>query len=113
MMINSYSFGRIVIDGEEYTNDVIIFPDRVEGGWWRREGHSLAPEDIEEVFREKPDVLIVGTGASGRLKIPSRTKEQIKSNDIELISKRTKRACKTYNNLKDKKETVAALHLTC
>jgi len=30
MKIDSYSFGRIVIDGQVYTSDVIIYPDRVD-----------------------------------------------------------------------------------
>lgn len=36
-MINSYDFGRIVVDGKAYTSDVIIFPDRVNSYWWRKE----------------------------------------------------------------------------
>ena len=32
-MINSYDFGRIVIDGNAFTTDVIIFPDRVDAEW--------------------------------------------------------------------------------
>jgi hypothetical protein len=42
--IESYRFGEIVIDGRRYSNDVIIYPDRVDGKWWREEGHSLVPE---------------------------------------------------------------------
>lgn len=112
-MIDSYSFGKIVIDGKEYTNDVIIFPDRVKSSWWRKEGHSLYPEDIEDITKESPEVLIVGTGAYGRLSIPSETREYIKSDGIEIIAEKTEEACKTYNDLKDEKKTIAALHLTC
>jgi len=34
-MIESYSFGQMVIDGQEYTSDLIIFPDRINSSWWR------------------------------------------------------------------------------
>lgn len=112
-MIQSYSFGRIVVDGCEYTSDVIIFPDRVKGNWWRIEGHSLHPEDLEEVVEEEPDVLVVGKGSSGLMTVPSETKEYLKSRGIELIAEPTKKACQTFNELSKKKKAVAAFHLTC
>lgn len=112
-MIESYSFGEIVVDGKKYTNDVIVFPDRVESNWWRKEGHSLHPEDIDKVIEESPDILIVGTGAYGRMKIPSETRKYIESNGIELIAKKTEAAFKAYNELSNSKKVVAALHLTC
>jgi hypothetical protein len=76
-MIDSYESGRIVIDGAVYTNDVIIFPDRVDGSWWRKEGHNLDIIDIEAVIEEKPDVMIVGTGINGLMRVPDRTKSSI------------------------------------
>lgn len=112
-MIESYSFGSISINGESYTNDIIILPDRVRGSWWRKEGHRLHPEDIEEVLDMEPEVLVVGTGAYGRMKIPKKTREEIRSKGIELIAEKTEEACEVYNDLAGSKEVVAALHLTC
>jgi len=40
-MIESYDFGRIVVNGRKFGSDLIIFPDRVNGGWWRKEGRTL------------------------------------------------------------------------
>ena len=34
--VESCSFGEIVIDGKHYSNDVIIYPTRVDDHWWRR-----------------------------------------------------------------------------
>ena len=113
-MIDSYDFGRIVIDGRRYTTDVIVFSDRVMDGWWRKEGHSLHIVDLKEAVREKPEVLVVGTGYSGLMKIPAETKRYVESMGIELIVQDTREACKTYNHLAEsKKKTAAALHLTC
>ncbi len=112
-MIDSYGFGRIVIDGRRYASDVIIFPDRVEDRWWRKEGHQLSVEDIEEVLRERPEVLVVGTGYSGLMRILSETRERLASEGIQLIAENTQKACKTYNRLHKSKRVVAALHLTC
>lgn len=112
-MIESYNFGKIVIDGKGYTDDVIVFPDRVKDGWWREEGHSLNPKDLEEVMRAEPDVLIVGTGAYGRMSVPPGTREFIESEGIELIVEKTEKACDSYNKVSGEKTAIAALHLTC
>ena len=47
------------------------------------------------------------------MKISDEVKKFVESKNIELITEKTKDACKTYNELKDKKKVVAALHLTC
>jgi len=112
-MIDSYHFGHIIIDGREYTSDVIIFPDRVKAGWWRIEGHTLHTEDIEDVIGEKPEILIIGTGYAGMMRVLAETTQRLKSEGIELIIEKTRRACETYNQLSKSKRVVAALHLTC
>jgi hypothetical protein len=112
-MIESFSFGTIVIDGEEISHDLIIYPDRIDANWWRVKAHSLELEDLTEVFAFEPEVLIVGTGANGRMRFPDETQEHIKSGGIELFIADTGHACEVYNELKDKKKTVAVLHLTC
>ena len=112
-MINAYSFGRIAIDGKEYSSDVIIFPDRIQSSWWRKKGHSLVPEDIQEIFAEKPDVLIVGTGAYGAMQVPGATAEHIRKAGIRLLVLPTEKACQEYNRLSPTQKVVAALHLTC
>ncbi|NIW42891.1 MAG: hypothetical protein GWN27_20845, partial [candidate division Zixibacteria bacterium] len=50
---------------ETYRKDLIIFSDHVFSPWWRKEGHSLEPNDLFEALRENPSLIIVGTGASG------------------------------------------------
>ena len=113
-MISSYIFGQIVVDGKRYTNDIIIFPNRIKDNWWRKIGHRIDIEDLKEVIQEKPEVLVVGTGYFGFVKVPLEVKEHVKGKGIELIIQSTKDACKTFNNLlKSGKKVVAALHLTC
>jgi hypothetical protein len=52
--LEDYSFGRLTVDGQEHTRDLIVLPDRVVGNWWRREGHALAMEDLDDVLDELP-----------------------------------------------------------
>ena len=74
-MTDEYGFGYIIIDGKRYTNDVIVFPSRVEGNWWRIQGHQLQVKDLEAPVKEKPEVLVIGTGYNGLVKISSETVE--------------------------------------
>ena len=111
--IESYKFGHIVIDGEAHTNDVIILPDRVVGGWWRKQGHALHPEDLEAVFESAPEVLLVGSGANGRMLVTAQTREALKSADIECVNVDTNEACRRYSEMRERRSVAAALHLTC
>ena len=111
--IEGYRFGRIVVDGQTYANDLIVLPERILTGWWRKEGHSLHPEDLDAVFESSPEVLIVGQGANGRMRIPDETRRAIRDRGIELIAQPTERACGTYNDMRDEHQVAAALHLTC
>ena len=112
-MIKSYKFGEIKIDDSTYSSDVIIYPDRVDDNWWRGKSHLVEKDDLNKIMKYKPEVLIIGTGAYGIMKVPINTKDYIESNGIELIVCNTRRACDIYNDLKDEKNIVAALHLTC
>ena len=112
-MIESYDFGRIVINGRKFTSDVLIFPDRVDGNWWRKEGHILDVDDVKEIVDAKPKVLVIGTGYSGLMKIRPETERYLNSSGIELIAAKTEKACKIYNELSKMRRVVAALHLTC
>jgi hypothetical protein len=112
-MIDSYDFGQIVIDDKRYTSDVIIYPDNVNSSWWRKEGHELCIDDLEDVLDKKPDVIVVGTGNPGLMKVLPETEKLIESKGIKLIVQPTREACKTYNLLSSSQKVIALLHLTC
>jgi hypothetical protein len=112
-MIDSFKFGKIVVDGKTYTSDLIIFPEKIKENWVRIKGHKLFPNDLKEVVEHKPDLLIIGKGAYGVMKIPDETKEFLKSKDIDFVSFKTKKACEKYNELSIEKDVVFAMHLTC
>jgi len=116
--IDSYEFGKIVVDGKEHTNDIIIFPDYIKEKWWRKEGHLLQAEDLEEIWNlgnNNINSLIVGQGADRIMKIDQGVREKCKKLNIVLIAKKSDEACNFYNNLddNDKNETVFTIHLTC
>jgi hypothetical protein len=114
-MIDSYSFGRMVIDGREYKKDLMI---KTDGGiispWWRLTGHELVPADIEELVSTKPSILIVGSGAYGVMKPAPELKERLESMGIRTVVLPTGQAVERYNSLWGQESGVAAcFHLTC
>jgi len=112
-MIENYSFGQILIDGKKYNSDLIIFKDHIYDSWWRKEGHNLCIDDIKEIINEKPEIMIVGTGFFGLMKVSTDLIKYLESMGIETIVKKTKDACDEYNTLYKKKKVIAAFHLTC
>lgn len=113
--IEAYSFGEIVVGGQTFTNDLIILPDRIVANWWRDEGHVLKAEDLDAVLEmdNKPEALIVGQGAHGRMRVARDAREALVEAGIELIAKGTEQACEEYNALRSYRRIAAALHLTC
>ena len=113
MRIEHYSFGKIVIDSKTFTSDVIIYPGRVDASWWRKQGHYLQADDLADIIRARPDMLIVGTGYSGVMTVPEETVRFVVSKGIEIRVERTGKAVELYNSAKKKGVVIAALHLTC
>ena len=110
--IEGYRFGRLVVDGEEQTRDVIVLPDRVLTNWWRADGHRLVLADLDDVIEELPERLVVGTGAYGQLRPAAEALDQLRQRGVEVEALPTDEAVRRYGEL-DPRRTAAALHLTC
>ena len=111
--ISQYDFGRIVVDGVPYNGDIIVLPGHVVR-WRRKEGHRLRVEDLSDIFKDKPEYLVIGTGYDGMMEVPSNVVEELRSRGISTDVCRTREAVGTYNSLVGKgRNVVAALHLTC
>lgn len=114
MKISHYSFGKMVIDGVEYQADLIVFPNSIYKSWWRKEGHSLCLEDLTEVLKRDIEVLVVGTGAYGKMKVPESLISELRSRGIDVKVSETEKAVIQFNNLFEQNKKVAgAFHLTC
>jgi len=114
MHIDSYQFGKIVVDGTNYNSDIIILGDTIQSNWWRKQGHSLSAEDIESIIVARPAVLVVGCGASGLMKVPDQTRQILQEHNIQLEAFDTYKAVEQFNELSQAGANVAAaLHLTC
>ena len=114
IIIDTSSFGLIVIDGRQYTSDLVIYPDgRVEDGWWRRSSHRLSMDDIDKLVASGPDVIVVGTGVNGLMIPEPGLNKMLAEKDIEGIALPNPKAIELFNGLSSKKRVGACFHLTC
>ena len=57
-MIDQYTTGsHMTVDGTTYHQDLKIIHDEVKGTWWRKEGHRLDIDDIQDILSAEPEVL--------------------------------------------------------
>ncbi len=113
MHIDGYVFGRITIDGKSYTSDIILYPDRIDPLWWRKEGHYLQKEDLSGIIEARPDIFIVGTGDMGVMQVPESTIRFLQKHGIEVHVAKTGKAVELFNNKPAGKKVIGAFHLTC
>jgi len=112
-MIQGYDFGKMVVDGRVYSADLVLLPDRINPFWWRQEGHTLSPADLQDVLAEEIEVLVIGTGFFGLLKVSREVKRAAAAKGIELVVEKTKTAAQRYNELVARRRTAGVFHLTC
>ncbi|RKY18661.1 MAG: hypothetical protein DRP63_01775 [Planctomycetota bacterium] len=114
MRIDDYRFGRIVVDGKVFTNDVILLPDGcVISDWWRREGHLLQVCDIEKHLRDDVKVLIVGRGANGCMVVADEVYKWAGCRGMDVVALVTGDAVAEFDRRADEASIAGAFHLTC
>jgi hypothetical protein len=111
-MIDDYDFGKIVINGKTYTNDVRVIEGRVMPNWWRKEGHWLFLQDFKDLLEKKPKTIIVGTGYSSEMVVDPAVIKYCEKKSIALIELPTQQAVKKYNEMEGP-GVIGLFHLTC
>ncbi len=111
-MINSYSFGKIMINDQQFTSDLMILPSGKIISWWRKTGHNLVNEDMEKIYTAEPSVIILGTGQMGVMKVSEEIRKYCTDHNIKLVVEPTDKAVESFNN-EPTESKAAGLHLTC
>jgi hypothetical protein len=113
-MIDSYYFGNIVIDGKSYSYDVWVSLDGKVNSWWRSSSHVIEKKDLEGALKEKPEIVVIGTGESGVAEVYPDALEFLKKKKVEFFIEPTGKAVQIYNQFKkENKKVVGLFHLTC
>ena len=112
--IDSYEFGRMSVDGKSYSSDLILYPDgRIHERWWRRKGHRLKIEDLDRTADVCPEIIVVGTGAYGMMRVEKETRMYLDSLCTEVVVEKTRRAVERFNELSRSHSVEGMFHLTC
>jgi hypothetical protein len=70
-------------------------------------------EDLAGVLAAAPEVLVIGQGASGLLRVPDPVRKALEARGIRVVAAPTAEVVREYNALAGARRVVAALHLTC
>lgn len=113
-MIGNYAFGRMIINGREYRQDLKIINGRIVQNWRRKNGHRLDDDDIQDILSERPDFLVIGTGYSGQMRIAKSLCDRLDDLRINVTVQNTGTAVRTFNKMVHEGKIVSgAFHLTC
>ncbi len=114
MIIQSYRFGHIEIDGKAYRDDVKLVGNKVIPDWWRSSGHLVQLNDVKDLLKADAEVCIFGTGAYGGMKVSEAVISSIEGLGVKVLVAKTEPACDSYNQLtKEGGRVIAGFHLTC
>lgn len=113
--IDAYEFGRMTIDRRTCTSDLVILPSgSVRDHWIRKSGHLLIRTDIQALIDTAPDLIIIGTGASGRMQVDSALISHLEQLGVKTEIHPSSRAVTVYNAQILTGTTLGAcFHLTC
>ena len=110
-------FGEIEVEGERYTNDVVIDEGRVtkrlkkpSKPYRDRFGHT--PLSAKESIPWGGRKLIIGTGESGSLPIMPDVWTEAERRAVEIVAVPTDEALRLLGKI-DAKDARAILHVTC
>ena len=107
-MIDEFKYGFFKVDRKEHYGDIKIINDKVKQ-WPSRERFILRKEDLKDIIEAKPDILIIGTGATGLLQVSKELQMELQQLRIKIYIEKTVQACQRYNKLKRELKNVHAL----
>lgn len=118
MRIDATEFGAVTIDAKTYEHDVII---RLSGKVEKRRkrlskekywtSHIVSKEEAKFVFEDGCEVLIVGAGQDGNVRLSPEASTYFDKKRCRVILQPTPEAIVSFNRSRDKK--IALIHVTC
>jgi len=116
---DSSSFGEVIINGCPF-GDVLVIGDEIEERDDQRldrelgTDHLIGDWEVERLLDNDPELVIIGTGTAGDLRVTLEVREKFKKAKVELIILTTPSAIEEYNLLVSQNKKVNALiHTTC
>lgn len=110
--IDFTKFGEISINGKIYYSDMLVCWDgRIE---FRAKKHVFDMDDFVALLKMKPDIIVIGTGQTGVVKISDEVVQVAEDKKIKLYVDPSPKAVDMFNGLiAQGKKAVALIHTTC
>ena len=118
MPIEATEFGAITVDGKTYSHDVVI---RLSGKVEKRRkrlskeeygtSHIISKEEAKFVFENGSDLLVVGAGQQGNVRLSPEAGEYFDKKHCRVLVQPTPEAIRAFNQSREKK--IALMHVTC
>jgi uncharacterized protein len=97
VVFTGYGPGYLAVNGERHACSLIVSARAVSA--WRIAGfEALTAGDFEALLQHRPEILLLGTGATLRFPAPSLTRA-VAAAGVGLEVMDTGAACRTYNVL--------------
>ncbi len=110
--IQFVKFGEVMVDGKVYYSDMMV--------WWDGEkemvpkSHVLGMKAFSMLLRKNPDIVVVGTGQQGCVKISDDVRDMARKGGIKIFEDTSAKAADLFNGfVATKKNVVAFIHTTC
>ena len=106
-----YGAGYVEVNGKRYTSSLVVSGDRLVIDWPASSVDALGADHLAAILELKPEIAILGTGATFRFPEPARL-GPLHNARVGLEVMDTQAACRTYNILlAEGRGVVAALIL--
>ena len=102
--------GWVRVGDTEYRENIVVLPDAVMPGWAPNGFTALGEPDFASLLSYKPEMVLLGTGASLRFPHPSLTRA-LTDAGVGLEVMDTPAACRTFNILAAEGRSVVAVLL--
>ena len=106
-VFTGHGAGYVRLGIVEYSDNVVVTPEKIVTGWAAGGFDSLGPDDFAAIAALEPEVVLLGTGATMRFPDPRLTRARTDAR-IGLEVMDTPAACRTFNILAAEGRKVAA-----
>ncbi|MBW3660578.1 MAG: Mth938-like domain-containing protein [Gemmatimonadetes bacterium] len=116
--IEDLDWGRLAVEGREAPyKDAKLWPGGSREWDWNETGTrhvpGVQPADVEEVVEHGAEVVVLGRGILGALRVKDETLEALERAGVEVHVAKTEEAVRRYNELREARPTGGLFHTTC
>ncbi len=106
-VVTGHGPGWVRVGAQEYRASLVLTPDAVSTGWAPEGFDALCEADFARLLATRPDVVLLGTGATLRFPHPRLT-QALDAAQVGLEVMDTAAACRTFNILSAEGRRVTA-----